>query len=116
LAISLFQRGLAGNVAAAREAMKIMEKVEAQQKAAKEDKPVTYVFKLAGHEDEDCDTAFQKLGATELYLGRWRICTWVVEAALARNNQLLLEETDREIVANNMLDPSVLETILPKAA
>src|SRR6516164_6405047 len=34
LAMSLAQKGLAGNIAAAREFMKIAEKVEAQQKAA----------------------------------------------------------------------------------
>jgi Family of unknown function (DUF5681) len=116
ITLSLFQRGVGGNVAAAREVIKIMEKVEAQQKSIEETLPSNVIFRLVSPELKDCNTALQKLGVIEQYTDSWRICTWVVEAALARDSRLLLDETDRGIVANNMLVPSMLETILPKAA
>jgi hypothetical protein len=114
--MSLAQKGLAGNIAAAREFMKIAEKVEAQQKAAEEEEPGHYTIRLVGPERKDCNTALEMLNVIEPVAREYRIATWVVEAALARNNQLLLDETDRGIVAENMLVPSMLETILPKAA
>jgi chromosomal replication initiation ATPase DnaA len=116
LAISLFQRALAGNVPAAREAMKIMEKVEAQQNAASEEKPVQYVFRFAEPEMKDCNTALEKLNVIKPVAREYRIATWVVEAALARDNQLLREESNRRLIEVNMLNRDVLETILPKAA
>jgi hypothetical protein len=116
LTLSLFQRALAGNVPAAREAIKIMEKVEAQQNAAKEEMP-TYVFSFAPPPElRDCNTALEKLDVLERGGPRWCIRPWVVEAALARNSQLVLDENDRQHIEEQMLNRGMLDAIWPKAA
>jgi hypothetical protein len=104
--LSLFQRALAGNVPATRKVMKIMEKVAADQKAL-EEKSSPLVYVITSPELRDCNAALKKLGIIQQYTNSWRICTWAVEAALSRNNQLHAKESDREIIAV----PSTLATI-----
>jgi hypothetical protein len=117
LAMSLAQRALAGNIAAAREFMKIAEKVAAEQKAVQE-QPSPVLFELVPLESKDCtiNTALEKLDVFELDGPRRCIRPWVVEAALARNNQLRANDSDREIIAENMLNPEHLRMISSRAA
>jgi hypothetical protein len=105
LAMSLAQRALGGNIAAAREFMKIAEKVAAEQKVIEETPPGKLVITLVGGERKDCNTALEKLGAIQPFGSRYIIAPWVVEAALARNGALLDDEADRKIIEENMLDP-----------
>jgi hypothetical protein len=112
LVMSLAQRALAGNNVAAREFLKIAEKVAAEQKAAEEKDLPPVQFELVPLVAKHCDKALEKLQVMD----GWRIQTWVIEAALARNNQLLRDETDRRLIEVNMINPEDLEAILPKAA
>ncbi|HEX4104654.1 MAG TPA: hypothetical protein VHX92_00330 [Rhizomicrobium sp.] len=118
--LSLAQRSLAGSVPAAREVMKIVERVEekiaAEKKAKEEERPSEVQFVIKAAELKDCNTALHKLGVIQQYTDSWRICTWVVEAALARNSQIVLDENDRQHIAENMFDPAMLQPILSKAA
>jgi hypothetical protein len=116
LAMSLAHRALAGNTGAAREFMKIAEKVAAEQKAIEEAPLTNYRIHFVGPDMKDCNLALQQLGVIQGKVGTWRICTWVVEAAFARNAQLLADEFNREIIAENMLNPEHLQMISSKAA
>lgn len=109
LILAMAQRALSGNVVATREVLKILEKIGAEQKAAEEAPPTNVRFMLCGPDMQDCNLALARLGIVEGYLDSWRICTWAVEAALARNPQLLADEKDRELISGNMLNPLALE-------
>jgi hypothetical protein len=116
LTLSLFQRALTGNVPAAREVMKIIEKVAEEQKAIEEAPHSIYAVKTVIVDPKACNISLQDLGVIEKVGDCWRIRTWVVEAAFARDNQLVLKESDRILLANSMVDPKKLRTILARAA
>jgi hypothetical protein len=116
LTLSLFQRALTGSVPAAREVMKIIEKVAAEQKAIEEVPRSTYEITTVIVDPKACNISLRDLGVVEKVGDCWRIRTWVVEAAFARNNQLLLKESDRTLLANSMVDPAKLRSILARAA
>jgi hypothetical protein len=113
--LSLAQRALSGNTAAAREFMRIAEKIAAKQEI--EDLPrigLIHLHPMVPVEVNDSNEALRKLGVIEQVVDRWRIRPWVIEAALARDGQLLSDEKDRQLVAENMVDGTLLERILSK--
>ncbi len=109
--MALAQKALSGNTAAAREFMKIVEKVNAEQKAH-EETPIIAGISLLKADPKECNVALRALGAIELVGDSWRIQTWVIEAALAHNQKLVLKEGDRTLLANSMVDPEALPQLL----
>jgi hypothetical protein len=112
LAMSLAQRALTGNTAAAREFMKIVERVTAEQKIADEKPARAEKIVISWVDPLDCNTSLQKLGVVERIDDKWRIPTWVVEAALARNRPVEINESDRQLLANSMVDREALPALL----
>jgi hypothetical protein len=112
LAMSLAHRALAGNTAAAREFMKIVEKVAAEQKIAEEKPNRVEKIVVSWVSPKECNTSLEKLGAIKQVEESWRIQTWVVEAAFARNSRLELNQSDRQLLENSMIDRSALPSIL----
>jgi hypothetical protein len=111
LAMSLAHRALAGNTAAAREFMKIVDKVAIAQKIAEEKPARLEKIVVSWVSPEECNTSLEKLGAIKQVEERWRIQTWVVEAALKRN-RITLNEGDRTLLGNSMIDREALQAIL----
>ncbi len=112
LVTSLAQRALAGNMVAAREFMKIAEKVSVEQKAIEEKSERIDGFRHVIVDPKECNVPLEKLGVIEEVADCWRIRTWVVEAAMARNRQLVLNGDDRQLLANSMVDAVALQPIL----
>ncbi|MEO8300162.1 MAG: DUF5681 domain-containing protein [Rhizomicrobium sp.] len=91
LLMGLAQRGLAGNTPAAREYLKIADKVKekAEQKQIEEERPPLGScppiarFVLGGPDFDDCSDALFKLGAMHADGKNWRLETWVIEASFA---------------------------------
>ena len=118
MVMGLAQRGLAGNTSAAREFIKIADKFaeKAEQKQIEEERnplgscPPINRFVLVAPDCEGCGEALQRLNAIQDSEMGYRIQTWAVEAALARNigNHLPLSEEDYQEIAKAMLNPEDL--------
>ena len=111
LAMSLAHRALAGNTAAAREFMKIVEKVAAEQRNAEEKPDRIEKMVISWVDPKECNTSLEKLGVIKRVEETWRIQTWAVEAALNRN-RIALNDGDRILLGNSMVDRDALEAIL----
>lgn len=112
LAMSLAHRALAGNTGAAREFMKIVEKVAAEQKILEQKVDRVDKVEIVIVDPKECNISLKKLGVIEQVEDNWRIQTWVVEAAFARNNRLELNQRDRQLLENSMVDRNSLQSIL----
>ena len=108
--MSLAHRPLAGNTAATREFMKIVEKVAAEQKIAEEKSDRVEKMVISWISPKECNASLEKLGAIKQVEESWRIQTWVVEAALKRN-RIALNEGDRALLGNSMVDRDALQAI-----
>ena len=97
LAMSLAQRALAGNTAAAREFMKIADKVAEQQKLEEANQPIGE-FRLVAFVTEDWLEPLRRLGIFEELNGDTYVCRWVVEAALARDPSIKIDDEERRLV------------------
>ena len=111
LAMSLAHRALAGNTAAAREFMKIVEKVSSEQKNAEEKPDRIEKIEISWVSPKECNNSLEKLGAIKQVEESWRIQTWVVEAALKRS-RIALNESDKTLLGNSMVDRDALQSLL----
>jgi hypothetical protein len=111
LAMSLAHRALAGNTAAAREFMRIVEKVAAEQKLAEEKPDRIEKMVISWVDPKECNTSLEKLGAIKQVEENWRIQTWVVEEALKRS-RIALNEGDMALLGNSMVDRDALQALL----
>ena len=116
LAMSLAHRALAGNTAAAREFMKIVDKVAEEQRIAEEKETRVKKIVVSWAEPKECNPALEKLGVIKRVEESWRIQTWVVEAAVARNSQLQFKEDDVQLLSNSMVDREAMQSILAPPA
>ena len=124
LLMGLAQRGLAGNTPAAREFLKIAEKIaeKAEQKKIEAEKhpegimPPFARFLLRSGDMSACSEPLRRLDAIQIEGKVYRVRTWVVEAALARNerNRLSLNDKDFEAIAKSMLNPEDLPALREK--
>jgi|KBSMisStaDraftv2_1062788.scaffolds.fasta_scaffold2316148_1 hypothetical protein len=108
--MSLAHRALASDTTAAREFMKIVEKVVVEQEITEEksDRPEKIVISWV--DPKECNTSLEKLGAIKQVEENWRIQTWGVEAVLKRN-RIALNQGDQTLLGNSMVDRDALQAI-----
>ncbi|HJT42293.1 MAG TPA: DUF5681 domain-containing protein [Rhizomicrobium sp.] len=119
--IKLFQSALNGNTSAARLVLQLIEKAEQKQMEEKRNPlgpcpPIERVV-LCGPDFDDCSDALFKLGAMHATREEgWRLETWVVEAAFARNmhSARLRNEEDYQDIAKAMAKPEDLPALRGK--
>lgn len=106
LVMSLAQRALAGNTPAAREFMKIANKVAEQQKIEELYKPmgpITLVPVVARSWIEQ----LERLEIVEISGEDIFIRKWVVQAALERNADIKFDDSERKLVLHHVDKPSI---------
>lgn len=118
--MGLAQGALRGNTAAARLVFQMDEKL-AQKQAELVQNPLGSCppisrFVLKGPDFEVCSEPLRRLDVIQAEGKSYRIETWVVEAALARNdgNRLSLSEGEYRDIANAMLNPEDLPALREK--
>jgi hypothetical protein len=124
MVMGLAQRGLAGNTPAAREFLKVAEKVaeKAEQKKIEAEKhpvgimPPISRFVLSSGDMSVCSEPLRRLNVTQMGEKAYLIQTWVIAEALARNigNHLSLDEENYEEIAKAMLNPEDLPGLREK--